>query len=242
MTYYTGTIAAVPTDNRQKFIEHTQAAWKLFQTYGAQRMVENWGVDVQKGKVNDLYGAVNAKDGESIIFSWIEWPSKSAADAAWKKMETDPAMQQMPEMPFDGSRMIFGGFEPVLAEGTDKGVGYVQGFALAVPEKNKAAYTDMAKNAWETMFRPHGCTGIVEAWGTDVPHGKQTDFYRASLAEDGEVPVFSWCAWPDKATCEAAAKAMEADMQGQEFPEMPFDGMRMMWGGFEPVFDSAKAV
>lgn len=239
MTFYTGSIAAVPTANRQKYLEHLNAAWLLLQSYGAARMVESWGVDVPKGKVNDLYGAVNAKDDETVVYSWIEWPDKATADAAWQKMQDDPAMKEIPEMPFDGSRMIFGGFEPIVEAGSDRGLGYVQGFALAVPEKNKDAYKKMASEAWEEAFAPYGCLGIVEAWGIDVPRGKQTDFYRASKAEAGEVPVFSWVAWPDKATCDAASRAMEASMEGKEFPKMPFDGMRMMWGGFEPIFDSA---
>lgn len=238
MTYYTGSIAAVPTINKHKYINHVSPAWALFRNYGAIRMVEGWGIDVQKGKVNDLYGAVNAKDDETVVFSWIEWPDKTTADDAWQKMRADPAMSALATMPFDGSRMIFGGFEPVFAEGTDKGAGHIQGFVLAVPEKNKAAYIDMARSAWEGAFKPNGCLGTVEAWGVDVPHGKQTDFYRASKAEAGEVPLFSWVAWPDRATCDAAAKAMAAAMEGQEFPDMPFDGMRMMWGGFEPIFDS----
>lgn len=241
MAYYTGSVAAVPTANKQKYVEHINAAWPLFQNYGATRMVESWGVDVPRGKVNDLYGAVNAKENETVVYSWLEWPDKTTADAAWQKMQNDPAMKELPQMPFDGSRMIFGGFEPIFVEGTDRDVGYVQGFALAVPGKNKAAYVKMAADAWEDAFKPNGCIGIVEAWGVDVPHGKQTDFYRATKAEDGEVPVFSWTAWPDRATCDAAAKAMEASMEGKEFPEMPFDGMRMMWGGFEPIFDSVKS-
>ena len=235
MTYYTGCIAAVPTANRQEYLNHVNVAWPLMRKHGATRMVESWGVDVPTGKVNDLYGAVNAKDDETVVFSWIEWPDKAKADDAWQKMQKDPAMQAMPQMPFDGSRMIFGGFEPVFAEGNDKGAGYIQGFALAVPEKNRSPYVDMAKGAWNDAFKPNGCLGMVEAWGVDVPHGKKTDFYRAALAEPGEAPLFSWVAWPDKATCDAAARAMEAGMEGQEYPEMPFDGKRMMWGGFEPV-------
>lgn len=239
MPYYTGSIAAVPTANRQKYLEHVNAAWPLMSKYGAARMVESWGVDVPRGKVNDLYGAVKAADDETVIFAWIEWPDKQAADAGWEKMQGDPAMDEMPQLPFDGSRMIFGGFDPVFAEGTDRGARYVQGFALAVPEKNRNAYAAMAREAWEEAFRPHGCLGIVEGWGVDVPHGEKTDFYRAARAEAGEVPVFSWTAWPDRATCDAAGKAMEAEMEGKEFPEMPFDGKRMMWGGFDVVFDSA---
>lgn len=238
MTYYTGSIAAVPTVNRQKYIDHVAAAWRHLRGHGASRLVESWGVDISKGKVNDLFGAVNAKEDETVVFSWIEWPDRASADSAWQKMQSDPDMAAMSDMPFDGSRMIFGGFEPVFAQGTDRGAGYIQGFALAVPEKNRAPYVAMATTAWETAFEPNGCLGIVEAWGVDVPHGKQTDFHRATRSEPGEVPVFSWAAWPDKATCDAAARAMETDMEGQEYPEMPFDGMRMMWGGFEPVFDS----
>lgn len=241
MAYYTGSLAAVPTANREKFVEHAKAAWPFMQNYGATRMVETWGEDVPRGKVNDLYGAVDAKPEETVVFSWIEWPDRKTADEAWEKMQDDPALKDMPEMPYDGSRMIYGGFEPIFDEGTDRGAGYFQGFALAVPEKNRQAYAAMARQGWEEAFRPKGCIGMVEAWGIDVPHGKQTDFYRATKAEEGEVPVFSWTSWPDKETCVAAAKAMEEGMEGQEFPEMPFDGNRMMWGGFEPVFDSARS-
>lgn len=114
MTYYTGVIAAVPTANKDTYIEHVEAAWPLFKAYGATRMVETWGDDVPQGKVTDFYGAVKAKDDETIVFSWIEWPDKATADASWQKMENDPAMKEMPEMPFDGMRMVWGGFEPVF--------------------------------------------------------------------------------------------------------------------------------
>ncbi|HSF64391.1 MAG TPA: DUF1428 domain-containing protein [Paracoccaceae bacterium] len=240
MSYFTGSIAAVPHANRQTYIDHLRATWPMIRRHGATRMVEGWGVDVPRGKVNDLYGAVQARADEAVVFGWLEWPDKAAADAAWQKMQTDPNMAQL-EMPFDGSRMIFGGFAPVFTGGSDRGAGYIQGFALAVPEKNRDAYIQMARAVWEGEFLPRGCLGMVETWGVDVPRGKQTDFYRASKAEEGEVPLFSWIAWPDKSTCDAASRAMEASMAGQAMPEMPFDGRRMMWGGFEPVFDSDRA-
>lgn len=240
MTYYTGTIAAVPTGNKEEYMKHVHAAWPLFRKHGAVRMVESWGVDIPRGKVNDLYGAVAAREDEAVVYSWLEWSDKAAADKAWQNIQDDPAMKDLPEMPFDGSRMIFGGFEPIFEAGSDRKTGYIQGFALAVPEKNRDAYTKMAGDAWEEAFRPHGCLGLVEAWGIDVPHGKQTDFYRATHAKDGEIPVFSWSAWPDRASCDAASKAMAADMEGKEFPDMPFDGMRMMWGGFDVSFDSDR--
>ena len=239
MTYYTGLVAAVPTARKQDYVDHAAASWDVFRAYGAQRMVETWGVDVPHGKVTDFHRAVEARDDETVVFSWIAWPDRATCDAAWQDMQKDKAMDGLPEMPFDGSRMIYGGFEPVYAQGEPMGSGYYQGFALAVPDGNRAAYVDMADKGWQ-MFGKGGALGVVEAWGTDVPHGKRTDFYRATRAVEGEAPVFSWVAWPDRATCDAASRAMEAEMAGQDMPEMPFDGMRMMWAGFEPVFDSGS--
>ena len=179
MTYFTGFVAAVPTANKQKYLDHVKSAWPLFQGYGATRMIECWGADVQKGKVTDFQGAVQAKDDETVVFSWLEWPDRATADKGWETMKTDPAVKDMMEMPFDGSRMIFGDFEPVFEAGKHSGAGYYQGFILAVPEKNRQAYVKMAGDAWG-MFERFGCLGIAENWGVDVPHGKQTDFYRAT--------------------------------------------------------------
>ena len=82
---------------------------------GALRVVETWGDNVPKGKVTDFYRSVQATDEETVVFSWIEWPSKDARDAAWKKMETDERMKGM-ETPFDGKRLIYGGFEVMIDE------------------------------------------------------------------------------------------------------------------------------
>lgn len=116
---------------------------------------------------------------------------------------------------------------------------YYNGFVLAVPADNKQAYVEMARGAWP-MFERFGAIRMVENWGEDVPHGKETDFYRATGAKDGEVPLFSWVEWPDRATADAAWQKMQSEM-GDGPPEMPFDGMRMFWGGFAPIFDSADA-
>jgi len=115
---------------------------------------------------------------------------------------------------------------------------YYSGFVLAVPAANKQAYADMARGAWP-MFKRFGAIRMVENWGEDVPRGKQTDFYRATDAKEDEVPLFSWIEWPDRATADKAYKSMEAEMEGK-VPEMPFDGMRMFWGGFAPLFDSER--
>lgn len=240
MAFYTGSLVPVPTANKAAYLDHARRAWPLFRDRGAVRMVETWGEDVKPGKVTDLLRAVQATPDETVVFSWIEWPDQATADAAWQAMMDDPAIEeQMGEIPFDGPRMIFGGFSDMVAEGTDKGAGYYQGFVVPVPGDNKAAYVTMAQSVWPE-FQARGCLGNFELWGEDVPRGKRTDFYRAVDAKDGEVIVFAWTAWPDRATCDAAAQAMEADMAGQDMPEMPFDGMRMAWGGFSTLFDSDR--
>jgi uncharacterized protein YbaA (DUF1428 family) len=132
MTYFTGAVAPVPTVNRKTYADHVAAAWPMFKTFGAVHMVDTWGADVPRGKVTDFYGAVDARDDESIVFSWIEWPDKETADAAWQTMQGDPAPKELPEMPFDGRRMIFGGFAPVYSAGRRSSAGYYQGFLLAV--------------------------------------------------------------------------------------------------------------
>ncbi|AXC48740.1 DUF1428 domain-containing protein [Paracoccus suum] len=236
MTYYTGSVCAVPKANRQAYLDHATAAWPYFQKAGATRMVETWGEDIPPGKQTDFARAVAAKDDETVVFSWIEWPDRATADKAWSQV--DPT--GMPEMPFDGKRMIFGGFSPLTSEGTDRGAGWLQGFIVPVPTAKRDAYAKVAEDAWGNMFQPKGCLGVVETWAQDVPHGKQTDFYRAIEARDDETVVFSWMTWPDRPTCEAAGKAMEKEMADKPMPDMPFDGARMVYGGFAPLFDSAK--
>lgn len=115
MKYIDGFVAAVPAENKQAYISHAKEAVGLFKEYGATRIVENWGDDIPDGKVTDFKMAVNAKDNEIVVFSWIEWPSKDARDVGMKKMMEDPRMKEM-EMPFDGKRLIYGGFETLLDE------------------------------------------------------------------------------------------------------------------------------
>ena len=87
----------------------------LFIEFGALRILECWGEDVPRGKQTDFFGAVKCQDDETVVFSWIEWPDKATRDAGMKKMMEDPRMDPKENpMPFDGKRMIFGGFQPVL--------------------------------------------------------------------------------------------------------------------------------
>jgi hypothetical protein len=78
-------------------------------------MVENWGDDVPEGKVTDFHCSAQKKDGDAVLLSWIERPSKKARDEAWPKLMADPRMQTNKDnMPFDGKRMIYGGFATIL--------------------------------------------------------------------------------------------------------------------------------
>lgn len=115
MSYIEGFVIAVPAANKEAYRQHAAEAAPLFKEFGATRLVEAWGDDVPDGKVTDFKRAVKAKDDEVVVFGWIEYPSKEARDAAHEKMMSDPRMKAMGEsMPFDGQRMIFGGFAPVL--------------------------------------------------------------------------------------------------------------------------------
>ncbi len=113
MAYIEGFVAAVPAANKEVYLRHAREAAVIFKELGATRIVECWGDDVPAGTVTDFRGAVKAKDDEIVVFSWIEYPSRAVRDAANKKMMEDPRMEGM-EMPFDGKRMIYGGFAPIL--------------------------------------------------------------------------------------------------------------------------------
>lgn len=243
MAYFFGSVTPVPKANRQNYLAQLRRTWPLMQKRGAVRMVETWGDDIQPGKQTDFLRAVQAGDDEAVCFAWIEWPDKATSDAGWADIMQNPdeMRQAMGDPQFDGKRMIFGGFQEFVREGSDKGGGYYQGFLTPVPANKKTAFEDLAKSAWTEMFQPNGCLGNYESWGDDVPHGKLTDMYRAVDAKEGEVIVMSWTCWPDRATCDEAGRRMEADMAGREFPEMPFDGKRMIWAGFETLFDSDRA-
>jgi uncharacterized protein YbaA (DUF1428 family) len=113
---------------------------------------------------------------------------------------------------------------------------YVDGYLIAVPHANKDAYLRLASEV-AALFREHGALRVVECWGDDVPHGKQTDFYRAVAAKDDEVVCFSWIEWPSKAARDAGAKKAMTDPRMKKSDPMPFDGRRMIFGGFAPILD-----
>jgi uncharacterized protein YbaA (DUF1428 family) len=238
MTYIEGFVLAVPTARKEDFRKHAADLAPLFKQFGVTRVVEAWGDDVPDGKVTDFKGAVKAEEGENVVFSWFEYPSKAARDAANEKMRSDPRMEAMgATMPFDGKRMIMGGFTSIVEESAGGAMGYADGFVVPVPEGKKEAYREMAAKA-AAVFQEHGATRVVEGWGDDVPDGKVTDFRRAVKAEAGETVVYSWIEWPSKrARDEGWKKVMADERMKPDFANMPFDGKRMFWGGFAPVVD-----
>jgi uncharacterized protein YbaA (DUF1428 family) len=115
MNYVDGFVAAVPTANRETYIKHASEAAEIFKELGALSVVECWGDEVPDGKVTSFPMAVQCKEDETVVFAWITWPSKEVHDVGMKKMMEDPRMQPgVNPMPFDGKRMIYGGFVPIL--------------------------------------------------------------------------------------------------------------------------------
>lgn len=237
MTYVEGFLTPVPTANKDEYTKHAQSAVPLFKSLGATRFVEAWGDDVPDGKINDLKKSVNLEDGETVLFSWLEYPDKAARDAANEKMMNDPAMAEMgKDMPFDARRMIFDGFEAIVEAGAVKAPGYIDGYVIPVPAEKKEAYRKMAEEV-SVLFEEFGALRVVEAWSGETRDGKVTDYNRATLKEPGESVVYSWVEWPDKATRDAGWEKLMADERMQKQEDPVFDGKRMMWGGFKPILD-----
>jgi uncharacterized protein YbaA (DUF1428 family) len=112
MTYIDGFVAAVPNANKEIYRKHAIEASAIFKEHGALQVVECWGDEVPDGKVTSFPMAVKKTADETVVFSWVLWPSKAAHDAGWPKIMADPRMQpDTMQMPFDAKRMIFGGFE-----------------------------------------------------------------------------------------------------------------------------------
>ncbi|NCP66071.1 MAG: DUF1428 domain-containing protein [Paraglaciecola sp.] len=112
MKYVDGFVLAVPTANREIYQKFALDVAELFREMGALKVVECWGSEVPEGKVTSFPMAVKCQPEETVVFSWIEWPSKSVRDQAMPRILQDPRfdMSKNP-IPFDGKRMIFGSFE-----------------------------------------------------------------------------------------------------------------------------------
>ena len=113
MTYIDGFVAAVKTADKETYGAHCQRMGGVFKEYGALAVIDTWGDDVPEGKLTSFPMAVKREDGETVVLGWIHWPSKAVRDEAWKKVMADPRLQSGPTPPFDGKRMIYGGFEMI---------------------------------------------------------------------------------------------------------------------------------
>lgn len=114
MAYVDGFVLAVPKANRDVYKRHAEEAAVLFKEHGALQLVECWGDDVPDGQLTSFPMAVKCREDETVVFSWILWPSRQARDVGMKNFMSDPRMSRVDPMPFDGKRMIYGGFEMMV--------------------------------------------------------------------------------------------------------------------------------
>ena len=181
--YFQGFVIPVRTENKPAYLDMAKKAAPVFAEYGAMRMVECWGDDVMDGKVTDLKRAVQANDGETVVFSWVWWPNKATCDAAMGKIMADDRMKPDGPMPFDGKRMIYAGFEANFDTGESGTFGYLDGMVASVPDGNRQAFIDHAAKT-ASFFQEKGALRIVDGWGTDVP-GRQSDRFQARRTGEG---------------------------------------------------------
>ena len=115
MNWVEGFLLAVPTANRERYRAFSETVARVFRDHGALSVVECWGEDVPEGALNSMHTAVLREPDETVVFSWIVWPSRAARDAAHEKVFADPRMDMGEDaVPFDGRRMIFGGFQVIV--------------------------------------------------------------------------------------------------------------------------------
>lgn len=117
MNYADGFVLAVPTANKEAYIEYAQKFSAIFKEYGALSVVESWGDDIPEGETTSFPLAVKCEEDETVVFSWMTWSSKEVRDAAWAKMMEDERFSpEINPMPFDGKRLIYGGFHMIVNE------------------------------------------------------------------------------------------------------------------------------
>ena len=246
MSYIDGFVLAVPSANKQNFIAHANKGDSAFIDHGATRVVECWGTDVPKGKTTDFQGAVAARDDETVVFSWIEWPDKAKRDNVMGRMEeigkTDERLNpQKNPMPFDGERLIYGGFEPIVERGEAASDSYVQGFVIPVPAGKREDYRRMAEEAW-AMFKDYGALRVIEAWDDDVSDGESHRLPPRRESRAGREDRVLVHGMAVARAVDAASEKMMKDerMKPPEGAAWPFDPKRMILGGFTRVVTLEK--
>lgn len=118
--YVNGYVLAVPEDKKDAYIASAEVFAEVAKDFGALEIFENWELEVPDGEVTDYRKAVQAEPNEKIVLSWVVWPDREAGRVAHRGMWTDPRMERVGEQPFDGRRMIMGGFEPLLTYHKDR--------------------------------------------------------------------------------------------------------------------------
>ncbi len=237
--YFQTVVIPVKTGNKQAFLDMAEKMSSFFAEYGATRSVECWGDDVMDGKVTDFKKAVQARDDETVVFSWDWWPDKATYDAAMKKMMADDGKKPDGAMSFDRQRLIYGAFEACFDTGGGGRFGYLDGMVASVPNGNRQAFIDQGAKIAK-LFQEKGALRMVDGWGVEVPSGKVTDFKRAVQAKEGETVIVGWIEWPDKPTRDRGMAAMMQDQRMRETPPA-WNGQLAIFGGFTPIHDTAPA-
>ena len=115
MNYVDGFVTPVPSANKEAYLAHAKTFAQKLKDAGALGVTECWGDDVPEGKVTSFGLAVKRESTETVVFSWITWPSRAVRDAAWAKLMADPAMAPgATPIPYDGKRLIYGGFQVIM--------------------------------------------------------------------------------------------------------------------------------
>jgi uncharacterized protein YbaA (DUF1428 family) len=116
--YIQGFLIPVPAGNRDAYRDIAEKFWPIAKDYGAIEQVEAWEADIPDGAQTDFRRAVALQEGEKVVFSWVIWPDKATAEASHEKMMADERMKQFGDsMPWDGKRMVYGSFEPLVVNG-----------------------------------------------------------------------------------------------------------------------------
>ena len=236
--YIQGFVVPVPEGKKDAYDKMARDAAPFFTKYGAARIVECWGDQVPHGETTDMYRAVNAEEGESVVFSWIEWPSKQVLDEAHKAIVEDEDMKPPPDMPFDGKRMVFAEFELIGEKGEGGATGYVQGYVAPTPKAKRDEFAAMCATMRDIAI-DCGALRAVDSWAEVIEHGKLTDFNRAVKAEDDEAVAFGFSEWPSKEAYETGMTKMHEDSRmPPPGSVMPIDGRRLIFGGFDVLLDT----
>ena len=229
--YIEAMIGSAPTDKKEAYREAAQTMSAIFHKHGALRTVDAWGAQVPRGEKTDMYRAVQAQDGETIVFACMEWESKEARDKGFAAAEPE-MMSANAFPPLNGALAIFGRFEPLVEHGHEEAGSYIDVMFGSVAQEQKGPYT-AACASYPSYFLDNGALRSVDCWGAEVPRGEKTDIYKAVQAKDGEMPVFGWIEWDSQQAAAAGMRAAMAAMREAKVAPPPMDNDLVIFGGFE---------